>query len=131
LRFHYAQKFLIYRQFLREKDFLTSSIFELTRTLIFWSGYPVEILSGLNWVGQRGWKNGSSKVLRFKIFSWKDFLKLKSFTEFISCVFMQKIPISTDFSNLIENFPTLATVPSRVTVLQFNFSTSARAFSLW
>ena len=73
----FAPKILIYRQFLREKDFLTSSIFELTRTLIFWSGYPVEIFSDLSWVEQSGWKMGVGKfyVLKFsvgKIFwNWK------------------------------------------------------------
>ena len=86
MRFLFAPKILIYRQFLREKDFLSCSIFELTGTLIFWSGYPVEIYWCLNEVGKRGWKfklkMGIVGKLNVKKL-WKVFSKLKCCTEFM------------------------------------------------
>ena len=123
MRFCVCQNFNLSPEFLREKG-----AFWVVQYLS-WRGrwyfgpdirlrYFRALWSWKTWLG-----NGSWKVLSLKILSWKIFPKLKSFTEFM--FFMRKIPISIDFSKLIENFPTM------VTVLQLIFLNSAQTFSLW
>ena len=48
---------------------MSCSIFELTRTLIFWSGYPVEIFSGLVELENviRKWELESFKFENFEL----------------------------------------------------------------